>query len=79
MKANEWNNNTKAVKQPTLLEGEALAVSLDLTKTKGQLGDYSITVGELKKKLAPSGFSLLETFHAWKLQPGEVLSLLFKI
>ena len=79
IKANEWNDSAKAVKQPTLLGGEALAVWLYLTKTKGQQGDYSVTVGELKKKLVPSGFSLLEAFHAWKLQPGKALSLLFKI
>ena len=29
-KPNGWNNDTKAVKLPTLLEGEALAVWLDL-------------------------------------------------
>ena len=28
--ANEWNNDTKALKLPTLLEGEALAVWLEL-------------------------------------------------
>ena len=60
------------MKQPTLLEGEALAVWLDLTKA--QQGDYSVTVGELKKH-ALSGFSSLEAFHAWKLQRDEALSL----
>ena len=60
-------------KLPTLLEGEALAVWLDLTEE--QQTDYLATVGELKKKLAPSGFSSLEAFHTWKLQPGEALSL----
>ena len=64
-KANEWNDDTKAVKLPTLLEGEALAVWLDLTEE--QQGDYSVTVEELKKKLAPSGFSSLEAFHTRKL------------
>ena len=72
-KANGWNDATKAVKLPTLLEGEALAVWLDLTEE--QQTDYSATVGELKKKLAPSGFSSLEAFHTRKLQPGEALSL----
>ena len=64
-KANEWNDDTKAVKLPTLLEDKALAVWLDLTKE--QQGDYSVTVEELKKKLAPSGFSSLEAFHRRKL------------
>ena len=61
------------MKLPTLLEGEALAVWLDLTEE--QQGDYSVTVEELKKKLAPSGFSSLKAFHTRKLQPGEALSL----
>ena len=72
-KANGWTNDTKAVKLPTLLEGEALAVWLDLTEE--QQGDYSVTVEELKKKLAPSGFSSLQAFHTWKLQPSKALSL----
>ena len=72
-KANGWNDATKAVKLPTLLEGEALAVWLDLTEE--QQTDHSATVGELKKKLTPSGFSSLEAFHTRKLQPGEALSL----
>ena len=53
---------------PTLLEGGVLTIWLDLTE---QQGDYSVTVGKLKKKLSPSGFSSLDT---WKLQPGEALS-----
>ena len=72
VKANGWNDDTKAVKLPTLLEGEALVVWLDLTEE--QQGYYSVTVEELKKKLAPSGFSSLEVFHTWKLQPAETLS-----
>ena len=57
------------MKLPTLLEGEALAVWLDLMEE--QQGDYSVTVEELKKKLAPSGF----LFHTRKLQSGKALSL----
>ena len=30
--ANEWNDATKAVKLPTLLEGEAFAIWLDLSE-----------------------------------------------
>ena len=75
-KANGWNDATKAVKLPTLLEGEALAVWLDLTEE--QQTNYSATVGELKKKLAPSGFSSLEAFHTRKLQPGELSPITFR-
>ena len=57
------------MKLPTLLEGGVLTVWLDLTEE--QQGDYSVTVGKLKKKLSPSGFSSLDTR---KLQPGEALS-----
>jgi len=72
-KANGWDAAVKAVKLPTLLEGEALAVWLDLTEE--EQGDYSETVSKLKRKLAPTGFSSLEAFHTRKLQPGEALSL----
>ena len=67
-KANGWDAAVKPVKLPTLLEGEALAVWLDLTKE--QQSDYSVMVDKLKSKLAPIGFSLLEAFYTRKLQPG---------
>ena len=72
-KVNGWDNAVKAVKLPTLLEGEALVVCLDLTED-GQK-DYSVTVDKLKTKLAPTGFSSLEVFHTRKLQPGKALFL----
>ena len=72
-KANGWYNAVKAVKLPMLLEGEALAVWLELTEE--EQSDYSVTVSKLKTKLAPMGFSSLEAFHTQKLQPGEALSL----
>ena len=34
-----------------------------------------MTVGELKKKLAPLGFLSMEVFYTWKLQHGEALLL----
>lgn len=37
-KANSWNDATKAVKLPTLLEGEALAVWLELSE--GEQEEY---------------------------------------
>ena len=77
MKANSWDAAIKAVKLPTLLEGEALAVWLDLTEE--EQADYSVTVDKLRRNLAPSWFSSLETFHMRKLQPGKALSLLSRI
>ena len=58
-KANGWDAAVKAIKLPTLLEGEALAVWLDFTEE--EQGDYSVTVDKLKRKLAPTG-----GFHRWK-------------
>ena len=39
-KANEWNNATMALKLPTLLEGEALAVWMELTEDEQK--DYKV-------------------------------------
>ena len=64
-KANGWGAAIKAVKLPTLLEAEAVAVWLDLTEE--EQADYSVTVDKLRRKLAPPGFSLLEAFHIQKL------------
>ena len=36
-KANGWNSETKALKLPTLLEGEALAVWLELTEEQQKI------------------------------------------
>ena len=44
-RANEWNNAKKALKLPTLLEGEALAVRVELTDDEQK--DYAVT----KKKI----------------------------
>ena len=70
-KANDWNNATMALKLPTLLEGEALAVWLELTDD--QQKDYKLAKKELITKMAPMGFSSLEDFHRRKLQPSEYL------
>ena len=50
-KANEWNNATMALKLPTLLEGEALAVWMELTEEQwgqetngGQNGAYELRI-----------------------------------
>ena len=67
----------KAVKLPTLLESEALAVWLDLTEE--QQSDYLVTVDKLKSKLVPIGFSSLEAFHTRKLQPGKAFHFFYKI
>ena len=71
-KANKWNDETKALKLPTLLEGEALAVWLELADDKQ--ADYTSAKEQLCKKLAPLGFVSLDEFHQRKLRPREPLS-----
>ena len=72
-RANEWDDATKALKLPTLLEGEALAIWLELSEE--QQGDYDSAKGAIVKKMAPMGFATLEQFHQRKLHPGEALPL----
>ena len=71
-KANEWNDGTMALKLPTLLEGEALAVWIELTED--QQKSYATAKKEMVAKMAPVGFVSLEDFHRRKLQPGEAVS-----
>ena len=71
-KANEWNDGTMALKLPTLLEGEALAVWIELTED--QQKSYATAKKEMVAKMAPVGFISLEDFHRRKLQPGEAVS-----
>ena len=72
-KANGWNDETKALNLPTLLEGEALASWLELSEE--QQGDFKIAKEKLVGKMTPLPFTALEEFHARKLYPGEALSL----
>ena len=72
-KANGWDAAKKALKLPTLLEGEALAAWTELTEE--EQADYAATTKQLKKKLSPLEFSSLEAFHKRKLRPGEALSM----
>lgn len=71
--ANQWNNEKKALKLPTLLEGEALAVWLELSTE--QRTDYAVAKEHLITKMAPTEFVSLEEFHSRKMQPGEAIVL----
>ena len=71
-KANEWNNATMALKLPTLLEGEALAVWMELTEEQRE--DYKEAKKQMVAKMAPMSFVSLDDFHRRKLQPGESVS-----
>ena len=71
-RANGWNNATKALKLPTLLEGEALAIWLELGEE--EQGDYASAKEALVKTMMPMEFVSLDDFHRRKLRPGEALS-----
>ena len=70
--ANSWNNATKALKLPTLLEGEALAIWLELGDRERT--DYATARSSIIDTMMPMGFVYLKTFHSRKLRPGEALS-----
>ena len=72
-KANEWNGATKAAKLPTLLEGEALAVWLELSEEDKE--DYVKVKKAIKSKLLPPTFTALEKFNGRSMLPGGKLPL----
>lgn len=71
-KANGWNEATQALKLPTLLEGEALAIWLELTEE--QQGNYTTAKDSIVKTMMPMEFISMDEFHRRKLRPGEALS-----
>ena len=66
-KANDWSGATKAAKLPTLLEGEALAVWLELSEEDKD--DYSKAKKAIKSKLLPTAFSALDKFNRRSMLP----------
>ena len=64
----------KTVKLPTLLEGEALAVWLELSDDDKK--DYKKAKEHLLKSMMPMEFISLDEFHQRKLRPGESLCFL---
>ena len=52
--ANNWNNATKALKLPTLLEGEALAIWLELGEREHS--DYGTARSRILEAMTPMGF-----------------------
>ena len=71
-RANKWTDEIKALKLPTLLEGEALAVWLEIPEAEQE--DYKTIHEKLCDKLTPMSFVSLDEFHQRKLRPGEPLS-----
>ena len=72
-RANEWNDAKKVLKLPTLLEGEALAVWIELTDDEQK--DYAITKKKIIDAIMPVRFVSLADFHKRMLMPGESLSM----
>ncbi|KAL5517593.1 hypothetical protein EMCRGX_G003174 [Ephydatia muelleri] len=70
--ANKWSEETKALKLPTLLEGEALAIWLVLDEDVQK--EYDQVKAKMVKSLLPTEFLTLQQFHQRKLIPGESLS-----
>ena len=52
--ANQWDGAKKALKLPTLLEGKALAIWLELSTE--QKADYAVAKERLIAKMAPTEF-----------------------
>ena len=71
-KANQWNDATKAVKLPKLLDGEALAIWHGLSEEEQD--DFSVAKEKLTNALNPTAFVSLEEFHRRKLRPSEPVS-----
>eukprot|EP00731_Ephydatia_muelleri_P021178 Em0013g905a len=71
--ANGWDEKVRAVKLPTLLEGEALATWLDFSDDERK--NYGIVKEKLTAAMVSTSFTTLEQFHQRKLVPGEALSL----
>ena len=71
-KANKREDAAKALKLPTLLEGEVLAIWLELSKEVQ--GRYEDTREVIKARMRPMGFVLLDKFHHHLLRPGEALA-----
>ena len=72
-RANGWDNDKMALKLPTLLEGEALAVWLELTAEEQK--DYSATKQKIIDAIKLMSFVSLDDFHKRVLRPQEPLSL----
>lgn len=71
-RANGWDDAQKALKLPTLLEGEALAIWLEMTEV--HQGEIKTVKETLVSKMTPVAFVALDVFHRRTLQPGEALA-----
>lgn len=70
--ANDWGDELKAKKLPTLLEGEALVTWLELTSE--QQSNYTVSKTKILERMGPVRFVSMDDFHHRRLLPGESLS-----
>ena len=75
--ANEWSDVVKARKLPTLLEGEALAVWMELSEADKE--SYQRAKAEMITRMAPVRFVSLGDFHGRRLHLGEPLSVFLHV
>jgi hypothetical protein len=68
--ANDWDDTMKAKKLPTLLEGGAWAIWLELLQD--QQKDYKAKK-RIFSRMAPMKFISMDDFHARQMHPGETL------
>ena len=71
-RANGWSDATKALKLPTLLEGEALAIWMELSEE--EQSNCGVAEKKIVETMIPMAFVSLDEFHHRKLRPGEALS-----
>ena len=74
---NEWSDAVKVLKLPTLLEGEALAVWMELSEAEKE--DYTSGKTQMISRMAPVRFVSLEDFKGRRLLPGEPLSVFLHV
>ena len=68
-------DEVKAKKLPTLLEGEPLAIWLELSEE--QWGSYETAKAKIIMAMAPVRFVSLDNFRARELCPNEVLPVFY--
>ena len=63
--ANGWEDGAKAKRLPTLLEGEALPVWLELSEDEQK--DYKVAKAKILERMSPVRFISMDDFHRRRL------------
>ena len=70
-RVNGWEDDVTATRLPTLLEGEALAVWLELNKDEQK--SYKDVKAKIIEQMSPVQFVSIDGFYHQKLLPSEPL------